>query len=194
LWFILFGGSGVLIGIKLESIHLTLLVGLGVAAWFYALIMASIAWAVSNSALVIDSLKIVVPIAVLETLALAWLLRKKLAPDRKMLNAFFDLAVFTLLIITPFTIGGVLDYNWRGDSSPPRLIQLTVVAKWKDYDSDEGEYMYYLKGETLDGSRWFSFWVIEDFYNEHEIGSRCEITVRNGALGYEWLDHSFMFD
>ena len=151
--------------------------------------MASIAWwSFNSSALVIDSLKMVVPIAVLETLTLAWLGRKKLSPDQKTLTAFFDLSVFTLLIATPFAIGGMLDYNWRGDTSPPRVMQLTVVAKWRNYDWDEDTYTYYLKGETLDGNRWYSFWVIEDFYNKHEIGSLCEITVRNGALGYEWVE------
>jgi len=66
------------------------------------------------------------------------------------------------------------------------VITLKVVDKWIDYSDDDESYT--LKGETLDGSGWFSFGVSESFYNEHDIGSLCWIKVRNGALGYQWKE------
>jgi hypothetical protein len=45
-----------------------------------------------------------------------------------------------------------------------------------------------LRGNTTDGRGWFEFDVSYTFYEEHDIGSLCNITVRDGALGYRWLE------
>jgi len=195
------GGLGLLIGYKLKRIRSTLLWGLGVAAWgylWYAIHTdlelqfhtATNYYTKTTMTLFFYSLITVVPIAVLETLIIAWLARKKLSPDSKTLSAFFKLVPFTLLIATPFIIGGLSDYNYRGDTNP-QVMNLRIADKWIDRDiewaTEELYDVFILKGETLDGSSWFSFPVSADFYNEHDIGSYCWISVHNGALGYPYI-------
>jgi len=196
------GGLGLLIGYKLKRIRSTLLGGLGVDAWPYLLIAIHTDWELqfhtstnyytkTTMTLFFYSLITVVPIVVLGTLVIAWLARKKLSLDSKTLSAFFKLVPFTLLIATPFIIGGLSDYNYRGDTNP-QVMNLRIVDKWIDRDiswSDPPEWydVFIVKGETLDGSSWFSFPVSADFYNEHDIGSYCWISVHNGALGYPYI-------
>jgi len=193
LLFVLIAGVGVLLGHKLKDFRWFLYGGLAVAGLGYAFVTTvfpgpSALCETINDALIIDLYKTVVPVAVLGTFAFAWLGRKKLAPDRKILTAFIKVAFFNLLIITPFIFGGLHDYNRRWDTSPPQVIQLKVVDKWTQWSTDDYGEWYRLKGETLDGSRRFSFVVSESFYNEHDIGSMCWVRVRSGALGYAWVE------
>jgi len=209
--FALIGGLGLLISYKLKRIRSTLLWGLGVPACGYFFVTAipivACAQALAVGAhpptnyytktditLFDDSLITVVPIAVLGTLAIAWLGRNKvetlaivwLGRDSKTLSAFKKLAPITLLIATPFIIAGLSDYNYRGDPNPPQVINLRIADKWIDHHhSTEGDYdVFIVKGETLDGSSWFFLNVSTHFYNEHDIGSYCWISVHKGALGY----------
>ena len=197
--FALIGGLGLLISYKLKEIRSTLSYGLGAAAcgyFFFATIAISSNalshtstnyYAKTDITLFFGSLITVVPIAVLGTLAIAWLGRNKLFLDSKTLSAFKKLVPFTLLIVTPFIIAGLSDYNYRGNPNP-QVINLRIADKWIDqiYSTSDMENsdVLMVKGETLDGSWWFSFPVSLDFYNEHDIGNYCWVRVRSGALGY----------
>lgn len=188
-WFSFFGGLGIFAGYQIKNIRGVLSLGLGIIAWIYFFITVGFL-AIFNYALLIDSSKILVPTFVLATLAVAWLGRNRIAADRKTLSAFKKIAVFTLLIVTPLIIAGLHDYNIRADSSQPRLVTLVVVDKYTELrgTSDSTTEHYMLRGNSTDGRGWFEIDVSYTFYEEHDIGSLCNITVRDGALGYRWLE------
>lgn len=173
-------GPGIIFGYMRKDIR-SVSWGLAVASMGYFGIRVLYLRDVINDALLFDSLKTVVPIAVLGTLACAWLGRVELSPDGKTLTAFTKLGFYSLLIITPFIIGGLHDYNERADTSSPYQITLTIVDMWVDSDSDA-----WITVESSDGMS-FSFSPTWDFYREHDIGDSMDVLVRRGALGYPWF-------
>jgi len=180
LLFALIAGPGIIFGYMRKDIR-SVSWGLAVAGIGYFGIRILYLRDVINDALLFDSFKTVVPIAVLGTLAIARIGRKKLAPDGKTLTAFIKLGFYSLLIITPFIIGGLHDYNERADTSSPYQITLTIVDMWVDSDSDA-----WIRVESSDGMS-FSFSPTWDFCREHDIGNSMDVLVRRGALGYPWF-------
>jgi hypothetical protein len=211
LLFAIIAGTGVLICYRLVCARLAsssdLFLGFsilfGIAAWGYACYTTLMGYTAyryyfiiiygirsqNSYSLLIDSLKIVVPIVFGGTLVLARLLRKKLSYSHKTWDAFKKVAPFTLLVLTPFTIGFLHDYNRRCDTSRPQVMQLRVVSHWTeewigDYGENEDE--HWLRAETLDGKRSYSFRI--NFNSGPDEGALLEIKVHSGALGYEWLE------
>lgn len=180
LLFILIAGPGILLSYRRRDMR-SALWGLAVAGLAYFGVRVLYFRDVLNDALLFDSFKAIVPIAVLGTLAIAWLGRKRLARDVRTSTAFFKLAFYSLLIVTPFIIGGLHDYNVRADTSSPREMILEIVDKWIDSDSDA-----WMTLETPDGVQ-FTFSPTWEAYNEHDVGYLLEVEVHQGALGYPWF-------
>ncbi len=85
----------------------------------------------------------------LVTLPFAWFGRWR-TPQYSTLRTFFLTYVIYVIIVVPFVFAFAWDYNIRGDTSPPEVVNLKIVAKYvatHDELPDEPT----LQVETLDG-------------------------------------------
>jgi len=180
LLFALIGGPGVFIGYKQKKTHLILFFGFLIASWGYA--FSTVFGVGFTNAFFYDFMTYVMPVVLLGTLPFAWFGRWKTPGYTTFKSAFYTYGIY-LIVIVPFVFSGMWDYNVRADTSPPQVIRMKVVHKSVN---DEG--VCSLQVETPDGD--LSFWisVSRSFYDERDIGSSVMVTVRGGALGYEWVE------
>jgi hypothetical protein len=120
--------------------------------------------------------------------ALVWFAWRKRAPTSKTISALRRPVLFTcfaLLVIVPFVIGGLHDYNMRADASFPEVIRAKIVAKYMGTDLD-GDHFPAVTLETPGGKLRFDY-SIDWRYYELGVGDYCAIIIRDGALGYQWI-------
>jgi hypothetical protein len=117
------------------------------------------------------------PIVALVAIPIAWFKRTSVVTGS---DSVFGTWLLIVLLLGPSVFSGMWVYNTRADTSLPEGMK--VVSKGID---EEG---CHLVVETIDGSSSYTIQVSRSFYDEHEIGGPCELTLRKGALGYKWLD------
>ncbi len=194
LLFALIGGLGIFTAYKVNNFS-ALIGGLVLVSWGY------VAYGILlfdhkrfSNALFSDSIiVIVISTVLLGTLIFALLTQKRFGHHTV---TTFEKLLPCIVIIIPFLIVGVQDYNVRGATSPPQIIPLKVVDKYiEEYERSDPDYLssamvteYHVIAETVDGKQQFSFTVYSNYYDEHDIGSSCELILCTGALGYTWIE------
>ena len=183
------GAFGVFIGAKRNSRRF-ILGSLIFAGWVY-FFFAMIVGPPVHRAIFSDFGSRVFPIFCLGSLLFAlfasWFEHWKNLDSGRFKHPLFRVLVWflaCLLIAVPFTIGGMRDYNYRADTSPPEVISMKIVHK--KYSENLGNNIWI---EAPDTGLFFSIGGVPyDFYSSHDVGNWVNATVHKGALGYPWLE------
>ena len=189
LFFVLIGGSGVFIAHKQKNVFSTLFSGSLVASLGYLFCMAFVLIGVfsygrASGAFFLDFAVMVIPIVTLGTLPLTWFIRK--ISGRTGLKSVLSTWGLCLVLIIPLVFVGIWDYNWRGDTSVPEVISMKVVDRGIHYE--DGPWLDVEAPDRCIVEIWHAY-VSRSFYDQHPIGSSIWVTVRKGALGYDWVEN-----
>ena len=194
--FALIGGPGFFIAYKRKRVSPFALAGFlaTMLLYFFGLAFSGI-WSKTGFSFIASFAIRVVPWLVLGTFVLVGIgdllmnkgskpLGSRLAELSKKLSSWLVPCLFISLFVSGFVFLGMMDYNVRGDMSPPEVIPMRVVENfWVDEDFE-----WLLKVEAPDRGLNFVINVGSRFWEDHDIGSVVDVTVHKGALGYPWVE------